>query len=453
MGIHSILEIAEFEYAPSPPLPDDDLESDLQYNSRRAGSSIKGTTYSPTPSPSSLSHQNITVRGLAASRDISHGEVLLEIPMQALFSIHVVIDQDPVLRPILSDYESDQQVAVLAVALLHHVRLGDDSPLAPYIRMLTSADRAALPSLWTATELRTQTTVAVRTITKRLRQEMRDAYATTVVPRMQLYPNVLDETAFGYDKFQWAYAIVNSRHWQLPIGNDADDGESTTAKNASSNKEDTKHHGSFWEEHGVVPPADTPTEAWVRTAHDDDESIDVDDEPQPTKTTTKSSRADRSFLAPVADLLNLGPACTRIQYDDQQFQVVATCDFVKGQEVTFWYGDACADVVMAVYGVNSPSSRPCKTATEWKQQAEELERLLGAAYLELELLETELDTAEERLEECCNEGMGEAPQIAVGDVDDSTTADSNSPDRKERRRIRRTWSSSRTEDDADGPDL
>ena len=62
------------------------------------------------------------------------------------------------------------------------------------------------------------------------------------------------------------------------------------------------------------------------------------------------------FMAPIADLMNYGEACTRIRYDDKSkiFEIYSVCNINVGDEITFWYGDDCQDVFSVYYGFSSP---------------------------------------------------------------------------------------------------
>jgi hypothetical protein len=114
--------------------------------------------------------------------------------------------------------------------------------------------------------------------------------------------------------------------------------------------------------------------------------------------------AGNSFLAPVADLLNFGPPCTRGMYNHttDSFEIIATCPFHQGQEITFFYADACEDVFMANYGFTMPMLVPkC-----WNPQDEatakirHLSRDLSFAYQQLDIIDQQMDELLTVLHEC-----------------------------------------------------
>jgi hypothetical protein len=451
LGIQTLLEIRYFEYPltlPQRPDYEDDLRTEHDdVDAQQTYSNVQTETASVTTKKS-------VVRGLAAPRDIAAGEILIRIPVQALVSVATTIDQDPILGHVLGkqarnkhrwydedDYndteeyphvDSQQQtgeashveesimvpvvsyeLGILAVGLLHHRRLGLASPLAPYVRdiLLSNNDvRNELPFLWDNVH-RLQTTVSegVRIIAREMRQETRILYERIVNVLIREYPEIFGYTAvdeqgdwiYSYENFQWAVGIVHSRHWQLPIpdlidhqedgGATSNDAPTTTNRNAPP--------ASLGEQ---VPPASVPTDAWIQQSMGDTDTADeknhTNHPPQPSREWPRQY----SFLAPVADLLNFGPPCTRTRYDSESktFQVIATCDLQQGQEVTFWYGNECDDVMMAVYGISHPLIPACKTSEEWRIRVETLEAILDATRSDLEMLESELEYVETVLKDC-----------------------------------------------------
>lgn len=390
MGISSLLEIAEFDYydymqaMPTEDWVDDDM--------------VDGSAVEDLPL--------LSVRGLAASRDIEEGEVVIRIPTQALVSVSTLVDQDPILSRVmgpearasfgwvLADEEDPFifEIPLLAVALLHHKRLGSSSPIYQYINILDKVPTGSMPFLWSTAEMK-KLSEGVRAAARGLREEIHSMYSTVVeiliVQRPDLFgPPEDGDWMFSLEKFQWAFALINSRHWHLP----AKDLEPQALR-----KEEEKPDVA--EEVGL-PPASTPTEAWVS---EQQERLGLDEEDTPSRTVS------HSFLAPVADLLNFGPPCTRGRFDESShsFEIVATCSFRKGQEVTFWYSDECDHVVAAVYGFNHPLVPPCPTAEEyrqraedWKRQSEVLEEELKHSYDELDHLEKELQAVLDVLADC-----------------------------------------------------
>jgi hypothetical protein len=154
-----------------------------------------------------------------------------------------------------------------------------------------------------------------------------------------------------------------------------------------------------------LPPADMPTETWVQEHEEtDDETADDKDD-----TALLQQPLEHSFLAPVADLLNFGPPCTRGRYNSetQMFEIIASCSFRKGQEVTFWYSDECDHVMVGIYGFTHPMIPPCPSAEEYRSQAEDwrrraqvVEEELEDAYMDLEYEREELSFVESILSGC-----------------------------------------------------
>ena len=306
----------------------------------------------------------LAVRGLAAARDISKGEVVIRIPLGALLSVATTIDKDPVLTQVMGPHvrqangwsaeATDEtsallEVPLLAVALLYHQSLGPESPMYPYIQILqltTGTD--TMPFLWSAERLREEASEGVRMVARGIQRDMNEMYDAVMPVLMEQYGHIFgrndsDEWMYSREKFQWAFAMITTRHWQLPI----QDLHDPTA--ASSSREISEDAG--------LPPASTPTDHWVEE-HGAylDEEVSSNVRGSNTNTNNHQNAAaevlvNHSFLAPFADLLNFGPPCTRGRYDSDthSFEITALCDYKKGQEVTFYYSDECDHVVSFVW--------------------------------------------------------------------------------------------------------
>jgi hypothetical protein len=403
LGIYTILEIQTFEYYDyMQALPnDDDDDFDSDDDDRLPVEELP----------------LIPVRGLAASRDIDKGEVVIRIPFQALLTVSTTIDQDPVLSRVLGPQArqnhgwiadgTDESVyllemPLLAVALLHHQKLGATSPLSAYIRVLESSDIHAMPFLWPHARLK-EVSPGVRTVARGIQQEIRDMYDSVVQVLIREHPDLFGPPVtnsnshttntseekkwmFSFEHFQWAFAMVNSRHWQLPI---SDLERPEVAGSGDFSKESVDEQN---------PPADMPTDIWAQEHGD---AIGGKKE--------KKADNSHSFLAPVADLLNFGPPCTTGRYNPEShtFEIVASCSFSKGQEVTFWYSDECDDIIAGSYGFTHPMVPKCPTAEdwrntsqEWKEKAELMEEQLSEAYEDLNHLYAELEHAQAILDGC-----------------------------------------------------
>jgi hypothetical protein len=175
--------------------------------------------------------------------------------------------------------------------------------------------------------------------------------------------------------------MVNSRHWYLPIPD-------LNSENQPKMKRKTEESEYGFNEQ--VLPASQPTEEWVR------EQEEIENTEQPDMTRSNS----HSFLAPMADLLNFGPPCTQGRYNTEKktFEIVATCSFLAGQEVTFFYSDDCEDVIIANYGFTHPMVPKCPSADEWRERSELWRRRAEALELELEKSFQELGQMDVELE-------------------------------------------------------
>ena len=119
------------------------------------------------------------------------------------------------------------------------------------------------------------------------------------------------EWMFLYENFQWAFAIVNSRHWQLPI-HDLDLMVDTDTLRDALAQPNLPQQQALVEDQ--LPPADMPTDTWVEEHGDTDD----DDENTHNKAANEEKQIlglEHSFLAPVAGLLNFGPPCTHGRYN------------------------------------------------------------------------------------------------------------------------------------------
>lgn len=345
-------------------------------------------------------YPTITTRGLAASRDIVVGEVILKVPHDALWTVSNTIDKDPILSKVMGTdirrkygwNSTMDEIPLLAVALLYHYQLNNDhniydleesEPLdeydddvtllsmlqdtvsyAPYLKLMQDTNLAErIPHLWDSKTLRQAATIGVRRVAKGIQKDVKELYERIMLPLIQDNPDVFGnpfykqkppkdlmelsdqqkiqhpsdgakelEWMFSLEKFRWAFALVNSRHWQLPIPEEGyGDTDDADAFHASSNMQ-------FDE--SASPPASMPTDEWM----DLQKELDfLRDEDKNVGEESIELTMGNSFLAPVADLMNFGPPCTRGLYNTttHTFDILATCNIAKGQEITFWYGDAC----------------------------------------------------------------------------------------------------------------
>ena len=417
----------------------------------------------------------VSVRGLKASRDINVGEVVLSIPHSALWTVHNTIDGSRDSKLInamgkearkLHGWESPgmDDIPLLAITLLYHMdhyhnhdgthdQLDYDRPhYGPYLDVLELQNlQDSIPHLWDSRKLRKSATPEVRKVAKGIRQDVVELYESIVQVLIQNHPDIFGnkyenaehedgretgEWMFSLEKFHWAFALVNSRHWHLQIPDDpfAVENENPTedtllAPNADNSKADPvpafppeDDHETFTDQEG--PPAATPTDEWVVIQ---DEKLREEEERESKQMDGKDSGEDviddydywpsgNSFLAPLADLLNFGPPCTRGIYNPESmaFEIIATCEFTTGQEITFWYTDACEDVFVANYGFTMPMMVPkCNEGmkqydhansnsldSNQQHQQEYLESELIHAYQEMDRLDRRLDFLMNVLEEC-----------------------------------------------------
>ena len=442
----------------------------------------------------------LQVRGLAATHSISPGETIISIPLNAMISVQTTIDHDPVLSTVLgpaqrSEYGWDganapyYEVPLLIVAVLYHAHvLGDQSPLSKYVDTMRDMPLQSMPLLLDNVQLRQRAlSDGVMNVIGEVQEDMRDMYATVVGKLVREFPDVfgppkseqgdnLGDWAFSFDKFCWAFAIVNSRHWNVPVldldeareavmrpvssalsssgaamsapaitPNESGVSQSTETEgvNLPPHEGATEHLSSIGVDGIETPPAAQPTDAFVEqqvtvagTAENSRESNERSESSQdsvegskvsaesdalgvPIKTVPRS----HSFMAPLADLLNFGPPCTRGSYDaaTHTFNVIASCSFEPGQEITFYYSGDCEDVIYGNYGFVHPMIPACPTSADMKKESEswmaksqELNTALVAAYEDMDTMEADINNLADRLEGCgCQEeiipGADEVP--------------------------------------------
>ena len=318
-----------------------------------------------------------------------------------MISVPTTIDHDPVLSGILGPSQRLErgwdnvyfESPLLTIAILYHKHLGRKSPLYQYIQVLeTNSPRDTMPLLWDKPRLKAHTTVGVRKIVRGIQTDVEEMYKTVLVVLRQEHPNVFGE--FTLADFSWAFAMVNSRHWHVPISD-----LNTAIKSSKTAVTEESEYG-YAAGGQVVLPASQPTEEWVREQEEAEETADHDDD------MNNANKDSHSFMAPVADLLNFGPPCTQGRYNTQKkaFELIATCSFRPGQEVTFWYSNDCEDVMIANYGFTHPMVPTCLSEREksdlWRRRAELLETKLQEAYKELGEMDVELESALSVLQEC-----------------------------------------------------
>ena len=368
LGIETILEIETFEYYNyMKVMPKEDWNDDDDDDDGDDGDCVEDFPMIP-------------VRGLAASRDIAKGEVVIRIPLGALLSVATTIDKDPILTQVMGpdarqangwtaaatdDTSVLLEVPLLAVALLYHASLGPKSHLYPYIQILQLSEGLdAMPFLWSSARLRAEASEGVRMVARGIQRDMNEMYDAVVPVLVEQYPDIFarhdsEEWVYSREKFQWAFAMITTRHWQLPI-EDLRASKPVSRHRSRGGPPESKSATNYFEdstEEAGLPPASTPTDHWVEeqgVEETDDDGLSIHQH-----TTTSSAEkvlVNHSFLAPFADLLNFGPPCTRGRYDSEthSFEITALCDFKKGQEVTFYYSDECDHVV------RERLKRPCR---------------------------------------------------------------------------------------------
>jgi hypothetical protein len=388
-----------------------------------------------------LQYPTISTRGLAAARDIEIGQIILQIPHDALWTVSNRIDKDTVLSQVMGleirlkhGWNSQvDEIPLLAVALLYHFQLfrhaeeeQEESPFWAYLQLLDETNvQDQIPHLWGSKTLRHSATVGVRKVAKGIQKDVKELYQRIVVPLIQEYPDTFgnhniddiadddkhqdqytdEEWMFSLERFHWAFALVNSRHWHLPIP-DEKGGIAGDVDEMEEAVDSTDSNIQFDE--NASPPASMPTEEWMDLQQQLEHRRD-EESPENVNDIYEGNDwpVGNSFLAPVADMLNFGPPCTRGVYNTttHTFDIVATCNIPEGQEITFWYADACQDVFMANYGFTLPTMVPtCEPYYDDYMSnagfALRLERELLLTLDELDMLDLEMDHLVDSLEAC-----------------------------------------------------
>ena len=530
LGIKSLVEVRDFEYV-------DHLELARRQNSRtehRDGNDFGEGRFEwlepyASAAEADLSGDDleteevpfITVRGLAARRDIEVGETVISVPHYALLSVSSTVDHDPVLSRILGpkarkgfgweDLE-EYEVPLLVVAVLYHRSLGNDSPISRYIDVLRSAPTDSFPFLMDEAELkefwggsnREGKESGVERVTRGIRRDVHVMYDDVMGTLVREAPSTfapppgyridrkdgddgVEEWHYSYDRFRWAFAMVVSRHHYLPardlddeyhvhhgaasevhddeVDEASADDPASTGESPSSADVPAEATPSPSQVQGttlstvddVVPPANQPTESWVEEAHNEERVVEEEDvggadtytvlsfDDDATAAAGGGDRPRHSFLAPLADLINFGPPCLRGRYDaaEHAFELVATCPFRAGQEVTFYYSGDCEDVMVASYGFVHPLVGPCPEggeeggggAPERRNDLEEVndlleetvkirERELDEARTKIGVLKRELLAREDRLQRCS--GFDDDGEASAAE-EDRPAADGPSP--------------------------
>ncbi|ORY76590.1 hypothetical protein BCR37DRAFT_389315 [Protomyces lactucae-debilis] len=160
-----------------------------------------------------------TGRGLAATRTISPGETLLSIPFRHLINLKTIA------KSLGTDWKHSTcpAHAAIAVHILHHRRLHENSSLKHYIHSLPRAeDLQGIPLTWETQEceylpVSTQTKLAQQ----RLLLSNHYSLAQVLISNTPVYADL----NLTFELFRWAWLIVNSRsiYQQLSTQSTIDD--------------------------------------------------------------------------------------------------------------------------------------------------------------------------------------------------------------------------------------
>jgi len=471
LGIQTLAKIKDFEYV--------DHMNEWKYRRKLQSSNNSKTKQEVVRDIDNAPIQTVQVRGLAATRNINVGEVIISVPYHALLTLHTTIDHDPVLSRILGPEQrikygwalhqtgshanvqsgkeimestSYYEIALLVVALLYHVSLGRLSPLWFYVDVLWNAPVDHMPFLWSEEKMKREfhlqdwemqeddgpssfASLELVKLVRGIKKDIHEMYDSIMPVLIKHHGEIFapkkkenghqvedDDSGgwmFSYSRFEWAFAMVNARHWHLPL--QELDETWMEMKNVREDPDPAIYdHAVIDDVHSM--PASQPTDEYISLQ---DEALKKESLEEYVLTSSPASLQEistvtkHSFMAPLADMINYGPPCARGQYntDKKAFEVVATCPFQEGDEITFWYSDDCEDVIIANYGFTHPMVPRCPTIEDWKyraklwkEYAESLERTLSDTYEDL------YDTLRE-LKECnCEEHriQGTAPAVARG---------------------------------------
>ncbi|KAL7452297.1 hypothetical protein ACHAWC_004028 [Mediolabrus comicus] len=459
LGIRSVVEIKEIEYVDHLQILYDDNESEI--SSSPSSSSVIDSSFewlqqysfSGSVDDESSTKENVAtaatstktrelptklVRGLAAKHDIAIGDIVISIPLYSLLSVPTTIDHDPVLSRILGPKAREQygwvdaleyEVPLLVIAVLYHRSLGMESPLSHYIDVLIGTPTNSFPFLWSNQQLRDNADRIgdeVKKLARGIQQDLYEMYDGNKDDSLENDSSAeQSDSMYSYENFRWAFALVTSRHHYLPI-QDLDYGTESSDSSSSSSSKSKHDNIAKTMTHNVdvippdstvsevVPPANQPTDSWVELAKNEEKVVEDGDNnnvggDDDDILAAPSGFFRHSFLAPLADMINFGPPCVTGAYnpDEHVFELIATCPFKAGQEVTFYYSSECADVIIANYGFLHPLVPPCATIDEikeksedWKNQAFDTEEKLWKARRQVDILKGEILALESQLQSC-----------------------------------------------------
>ncbi|XP_067674441.1 SET domain-containing protein 4-like isoform X2 [Haliotis asinina] len=151
-----------------------------------------------------------TGRGLRANKPIHKGEIIVSIPESALITTNTVFRSDigAILKKCVPPLSPQR---VLSIFLVWEWEKGTTSSWYPYIQTLPST--FSTPLYFTRQELeRLPPSVYVRSISEQTR--VQDIFASI---RDFLQKHVSDFKAFTYERFRWAWCVVNTRSVYVKI--------------------------------------------------------------------------------------------------------------------------------------------------------------------------------------------------------------------------------------------